>query len=128
MNKKRRNYPGDLRQVGTKDYGVILSFLINYRNRLLREKDEDIILNLFHKIAEKLQELGFKRESSKVKTKAKNTNRLQQKKEEVIQIAVEKWREAKDAHEKAKEELREQERELEKLKKQAEKEAKDKKH
>ncbi len=108
--KKRRNYPGDKREVGTKDYGLILSNLINYRNQLFRTDDEKEILKLFGKISIKLKELGFTSASSKVKTKAKTTNRLARKKEDVINLAAEKWKEGKEKHEAVKERIKQEER------------------
>ncbi len=113
--KKRRNYPGDKREVGTKDYGLILSNLINYRNQLFRTDDEGEILKIFLKISIKLKELGFTSASNKVKTKAKNTNRLSKKKEGVINIAAEKWKEGKDLHEAEKEKVKREAREAKQL-------------
>lgn len=101
MEKKRRHYPGELREPGTKDYAVILSHLIKYRNLLLTDRDmrTDDTLVLFKKIAEKLNEIGFPKEGKKVKRKANSLNNLPKKMEEVAKIAAEKWREGKEQHE-----------------------------
>lgn len=94
---KRKNYPGDLRIPGTKDYSLILTNLMSYRNKLCKETDEQAIGTLFVKISEKLKELGFKRPSLLVKAKAgrRKMGRFQdittQKKESVIDISLKYW-------------------------------------
>ncbi len=98
MAKKRRNYPGDLRTPGTKDYGVILSNLIKYKNELVLEQEEYKTIALFLKIAEKLQELGFKKDSNKVKRRAESSEKLDKKRTEIMKIASEKWKEGKQKH------------------------------
>ncbi len=116
---KRRNYPGDPREVGTKDYGLILSNLINYRNQLFRVKDEIETSKLFYKISIKLQELGFIKESIKVKSKTKNNRQLEKKRQDIINIATEAWTVGKAKHEKIRAELKaaEKKRKLEERRK-----------
>ena len=117
MEKKRRHYPGELREPGTKDYAVILSHLIKYRNTLLANRDmrpEDT-LKLFKKIAEKLTEIGFPKAGKKVKRKTSSQNNLAKKMEEVAAIAAEKWRQGKEQHEQVRAELKQKEKELRKL-------------
>ncbi len=113
MEKKRRHYPGEVREPGTKDYAVILSHLIKYRNTLLAERDmrASDVLDTFKKIAEKLNEIGFPKEGKKVKRKASSENNLTKKIEEVVTIAAEKWREGKDQHEQVRLELKLREKE-----------------
>lgn len=107
---ERKNYPGDLRTPGTKDYGLILGNLMNYRNQLIRETEEQKAGKLFEKISEKLQELGFSRASNLVKNRVgekkgrKYVDITLKKKNEVVEVARRYWHEGKDKHEKAKEE------------------------
>ncbi len=115
--RSRKNYPGDVRTVGTKDYGLILGNLMNYRNQLGREKEDDQKMGaLFIKIAEKLKELGFKRASNAVKKKAgrrkkgKFQNITLEKKEEVMELALTNWHTGKERHEVAKFEKKEREK------------------
>ncbi len=106
---QRKNYPGNLRTPGTKDYSLILGNLMSYRNKLFREEDEQEIGLLFLKIAEKLKELGFKRAFNSVKMRAgrrklgKFRDITPQKKEEVIEIALKYWEAGKKKHDEAKE-------------------------
>ncbi len=113
MEKKRRHYPGEVREPGTKDYAVILSHLIKYRNLLLTDRDlrTDDVLILFKKIAEKLNEIGFPKAGKKVNRKASSANNLPKKIEEVTTIAAEKWREGKKQHEDIRTELKQMEKE-----------------
>ncbi len=107
--KKRKNYPGDTRTPGTKDYGMILSNLMNYRNQLFREKDEQNSGKLFLKIREKLKELGFEKAAETVKNKAgrRKLGKFQEisekKKEAVLEIADKYWHEGKQKHAEARE-------------------------
>lgn len=113
MEKKRRHYPGEVREPGTKDYAVILSHLIKYRNVLLTRRDlraEDA-LKLFKKIAEKLNEIDFPKAAKKVKRKAGSLNNISKKMDEVAKIAAEKWREGKELHENIRAELKRKEKE-----------------
>lgn len=98
--KEKRHYPGDLRQPGTKDYGLITTNLIKHRNELLSETDPLKIEVLYYKIAQKLQELGFDKESRFVAKKLEYKNRLLVYKEDICTTAAEKWREAKILHKK----------------------------
>jgi len=113
MDKKRRHYPGEVREPGTKDYAVILSHLIKYRNTLLAERDmrTDDVLEIFKKIAEKLNEIDFPKAGKKVKRKAGSENNLPKKIGEVVTIAAEKWREGKNRHEQVRLELKQKEKE-----------------
>ncbi|NME72135.1 hypothetical protein [Flammeovirga aprica] len=107
--RKRKNYPGEQREVGTKDYSLILGNLMNYRNQLMRENDEQRMGFIFSKIAEKLKELGCLRASNTVKNRVGRRKLglyqdiTQKKKEEVIEITNKYWHEAKERHEAAKE-------------------------
>jgi len=111
---QRKNYPGNLRTPGTKDYSLILGNLMSYRNKLFKETDEQEIGLLFVKIAEKLKELGFKRPSNSVKIRAgrrklgKFQDITQKKKEDVIEIALKYWEQGKEKHDEARKLLKEQ--------------------
>jgi len=110
--RKRKNYPGDVRTPGTKDYGLILSNLIKYRNELTSTDDEDRLYLLYRKVAEKLQELGFTKASTSIKRKTKNfTTHFHKRKDEISQIAANKWREGKTSHEEARRKIKELKRE-----------------
>ena len=126
MGKTRKHYPGDLRQPGTKDYGLILSNLIKYRNELALEKKEEAIVKLYLKIAEKLKELGFKKEGIKVKKWAKQPGKILKKREQAEQITIEKWREGKELHEQVKKENKAKEKEMRRLQRIKNREAKKK--
>jgi len=115
MAKNRRNYPGDVRELGTKDYALILGNLIKYRNQLIGERDEEEVVKLSLKIAEKLRELGFKRAGTTVEKKVANKSRALSKREEILEIALEQWKEGKLQNDLAKEELK-QKRKLDKKK------------
>ncbi len=119
--RQRKNYPGDLRTPGTKDYAVILANLINYGNQLETEKDKRRAVELILKISEKLQELGFKRQSTTVKNKVKRKvnitykdrpdrfDNLEKKTLEVMAVVSECWKMGRDKHEEARKENRENE-------------------
>lgn len=96
--RKRKHYPGDLREPGTKDYSLILGLLMNYRNALLEEEQTDEVLKLYQKIGEKLQELGFKRAAKSVKAKAGQPRKAVVNKQEVIQEATLAWEDGKTKH------------------------------
>ena len=104
-NKKKRsrkNYPGDLRRPGTKDYSVILGNLMGYRNRLFRSSDRTNNAMLFGKIADKLIELGFKRSSNTVRARIKQDRLDAETKEEILALVLERWKDGKENHQKAK--------------------------
>ncbi|AZQ61831.1 hypothetical protein EI427_06145 [Flammeovirga pectinis] len=102
--RKRKNYPGELREIGTKDYSLILGNLMNYRNQLMRETEEQKMGLIFSKVSEKLKEIGCLRASNSVKNRAgrKKLGLYQEitskKKEEVIEIINKNWHEAKQKH------------------------------
>ena len=102
----KRNYPGDVRIPGTKDYALILGNLISYSNKLTIENRADEAIKLTLKVAEKLQELGFKKAAKSTQTKAKNIKNILSKKELVIELAINKWKEGKEINDLAKEENR----------------------
>lgn len=110
--RKRKNYPGEQREVGTKDYSLILGNLMNYRNQLMRENEEQRMGLIFSKIAEKLKELGCTRASNTVKNRlGRRKLGLYQditpkKKEEVIEVTNKYWHDAKERHEEAKAKLK----------------------
>ena len=72
MTAKRKYYPGDLRKAGEKEYAVILSKLIGYTKQLEKKQEKESVLKFVNKIAEKLTELGFKKESNKVNSADEN--------------------------------------------------------
>ena len=115
MGKTRKNYPGELRRPGTKDYGLILSNLIKYRNQLSLETNETRVARIFAKIAEKLKELGFIKESKKIKKWSKQPEKFSKNREEVDVIATEKWREGKKRHETVRKERKQREKEERRL-------------
>lgn len=115
--RQRKNYPGDLRTPGTKDYGVILGNLINYRNQLGRERDEQKAGGLMLKVAEKIKELGFTKMSLSIKRKVgrrklgKFQEITEKKKVETMDLATECWDLARQRHEDARDEKKRIERE-----------------
>ncbi|ANQ48338.1 hypothetical protein MY04_0956 [Flammeovirga sp. MY04] len=106
--RKRKNYPGEVRVLGTKDYGLILGSLMSYRNQLLRENDPLKEAFIIKKMAEKLQELDYKHASELTISKLgeKQLNGLysisSRRKDEVVNIANRYWRMGKKKHEAAK--------------------------
>ena len=110
MKNKRRNYPGDLRTPGTKDYGVILSNLRKYCHYLNDNPDDDKIYELFLKLREKLKELGYRKESLSVERKMKSMANWDKKRQEVKIMREKIWQEAKDKHEAAKAKNKEREK------------------
>ncbi|OHX65650.1 hypothetical protein [Flammeovirga pacifica] len=106
--RKRKNYPGEVRVLGTKDYGLILGSLMSYRNQLLRENDPFKLAFIIKKMAEKLQELDYKHASeltlSKLGMKELNGTYsiTDKRKEDVVNIANRYWRMGKKKHEAAK--------------------------
>jgi hypothetical protein len=106
--KKRKNQPGDIRTPGTKDYSVILGNLISYKHQLVSESDLQQIGALMAKIAQKLEELGFKEASDSVKSKlgrrksGKYQDLTLKKKQDVIEIAAKHWEKGTEKNEKAK--------------------------
>ena len=98
MTAKRKYYPGDLRKAGEKEYAVILSKLIGYTKQLEKEQKKESILKLVNKITEKLTELGFKRESNKVKSLIKNVITSDKYKLNIIEIAYSAWDDGIDKH------------------------------
>lgn len=86
---------------------------MSYRNKLFKETDEQKIGDLFVKIAEKLKELGFKRPSNSVKTRAgrRKLGKFQditaKKKEDVIEISLKYWEMGKEKHEEARKKQKE---------------------
>lgn len=107
--RRRKNYPGDPRTPGTKDYSLILGNLIGYRNQLMKETDEQKLGALYLKVAEKLKELGFEKNALAVKKKAgrRKAGKFQditaKKTESVINIATKKWADGKARNDEAKE-------------------------
>lgn len=106
--RKRKNYPGDIREPGTKDYAVILGNLMGFRNQLLRSTEEQDIGDTLVKVAEKLKELGFKTQSESIKKKVGRRklghfqNITEGKKKSTIETINKVWDKAKDKHESAK--------------------------
>ncbi|MDX2305126.1 MAG: hypothetical protein NW226_20110 [Microscillaceae bacterium] len=111
-SKKRKFYPGDIRQAGTKEFSMILGNLINYKHQLVREENEQKIGDLMLKIATKLKELGYKAASEAIKKKVgrrksgKFSGITPKKKQDTIDIAVKCWEEASLINESAKEKPR----------------------
>lgn len=106
--RKRKNYPGDVREPGTKDYAVIMGNLMGYRNMLIRTTDEQEIGHLLIKTAEKLKELGFVSTSETLKKKAgrRKLGKFQGisvgKRDFAISTINKHWEKAKVKHDKAK--------------------------
>ena len=106
--KKRKYYPGDIRQPGTKEFSMILGNLINYKHQLVREDNEQKIGDLMLKITVKLKELGYKSASETVKKKIgrRKLGKFQgintKKKQDTIDIAVKVWEEASEINDNAK--------------------------
>ena len=110
MKNKRRNYPGDLRTPGTKDYGVILSNLRKYCHGLDDTPNDDKIYELFLKLREKLKELGYRKESLSVDRKMKSMANWDKKRQDVMAMGINVWGEAKEKHEIAKARNKEKEK------------------
>jgi len=110
MKKKRRNYPGEPRIPGTKDYAVILTNLIKYKNEFLKSTEAVEAAKLCLKLVEKLQELGFIRASNKVARRS-TTEKVLQNKDLIAQIALEMWRKGQERQKKAKEEQKRKQKE-----------------
>ncbi|NJO03531.1 MAG: hypothetical protein HC880_19280 [Bacteroidia bacterium] len=108
IDKKRKYYPGDTRQPGTKEYSMILGNLINYKHQLSREDNEQKIGELLLKVSVKLKELGFKTASDAVKRKVgrrkfgKFQNITLKKRNDTIDLALKCWEDASEKNEKAK--------------------------
>ena len=112
-SRKRKNYPGDMREPGTKDYAVIMGNLMGYRNQLIRSTDEQEIGNILLKSAEKLKELGFLGACEKLKKKA-GRRKLGMfegislvKRDLAVESISKNWEKAKIKHDKAKNILKE---------------------
>ncbi len=111
-SRKRKNYPGNPRELGSRDYGIILSKLIGLKNDLINLKpDQEMkIGDLYHKLSTKLIELGFKRQGAKVKKLVGRRKGGQysfvkvSKKEEVMALVADCWREGKKNHDNKREE------------------------
>ena len=116
IGKKRKNYPGDERTPGTKDYSMILGNLINYKHQLSAEKNDQKIGELFLRIAEKLRELGYRSECDSIKKKAgrrkagKFQDITEKKKNEVVSIAIKCWDKASEKNDMAKIKMKEEEK------------------
>ena len=106
--RKRKNYPGDPRIPGTKDYALILTNLMSYSNKLTLEQDEKKVASLLKKVAEKLKELGFLQVSKSIKTKSKSPEAAMNRMTDIVETLNEKWRQGKEKHEKAKEKQKDQ--------------------
>ena len=110
--KKRKHYAGDLRTLGTKDYSLILTNLMNYRHKLDRETDEQKIGSILLKIAEKLKELGFRGASKTIKKKVgrrkqgKFQDITEKKKQDSLAIALKNWKYGKKKQDEAKEKIK----------------------
>lgn len=108
--EKKKNYPGKKRKPGTKDYALILSNLIKYRNELMLTNDPDQIINSILKISVKAQELGYSTTSLKIKSLVKkkiNTSfklredrysKLEEKRHQVLELCVDIWNDGKEKH------------------------------
>jgi hypothetical protein len=107
-NRKRKYYPGDVRQVGTKEYSMILGNLINYKHQLVPEADEQKVGDLMLKVSLKLKELGYESEYKSIKKKLgrRKNGRYQEitskKKNDTINTAIKVWEEANQNNEEAK--------------------------
>lgn len=109
IKKRRKNYPGDERVPGTKDYSMILGNLIHYKHQLTQETNDQKVAELMLKVSVKLKELGFKGESEIVKKKVgrrkagKFQNITPKKQQEAVEIALNCWEAGTSRNDKAKE-------------------------
>lgn len=87
----RKYYPGDLRKTGEKEYAVILSKLISYSKKFEKDYEIKSQISILKKIIEKLVELGFKRDASKIKTYMKSERLIEKNKSKIIDIALSAW-------------------------------------
>lgn len=107
-NQKRKYYPGDERQIGTKEYSMILGNLINYKHQLVSEKDEQKVAQLMFKISLKMKELGYESEHKGIRKKlgrrknGKYQDITSKKKNSTIETAVKVWEDANQKNELAK--------------------------
>lgn len=108
-DRKRKNYPGEVREVGTKDYSLIMGNLINYKHKLSTETHPQKVGELMRKISIKIKELGYEKASDMVKSKVgrrkegKFQNITEKKRLDTLEIAEKIWNKAKEKHDKAKE-------------------------
>ncbi len=106
--RKRKNYPGNRRKVGSRDYGIILSKLIALRMNLIYGKDIQEIGNVYHKVATKLLELGFEKDAKKVKSFVGRRKGgvysfvKDNKKDQVVELIIDCWRKGKEMHDQEK--------------------------
>ncbi|NOZ47555.1 MAG: hypothetical protein GXO79_12360 [Chlorobi bacterium] len=91
MTTNRKYYPGDPRKLGEKEYAVILSKLINYANQLTKDNKTEILVGFYNKIIVKLKELGFKKESTKVKNLGKSESIFLKNRLKIAEIALNSW-------------------------------------
>lgn len=111
-NRKRKYYPGDLRQLGTKEYSMILGNLIHYKHQLAQETHEQKVGELMAKIALKLKELGYISEAESLKKKVgrrkegKYQDITLKKKNDAVNLAIKCWEKASEKNEQAKQKAR----------------------
>ncbi len=107
-NQKRKYYPGDVRQTGTKEYSMILGNLINYKHQIVSEKEEQKVAKLMFKIALKIRELGYESEHKSIRKKlgrrkeGKYQDITSKKKNDTIEIAVKVWEDGNQKNEEVK--------------------------
>ncbi|GAB4333609.1 MAG: hypothetical protein OHK0038_09860 [Flammeovirgaceae bacterium] len=100
--KKRKNYPGAERVVGTKDYALILTNLRGLINQLTALKNEKELGDILKKVSVKLKELGYKHDSDIIKKKASKLEKAKKELPTILQSLNNIWKEGKNKQEEAK--------------------------
>jgi hypothetical protein len=111
--KKRKNYPGAERVVGTKDYALILTNLRGLINQISLPKNDRELIEILKKVSVKLKELGYKQASEAIKKKAGKLEKVKKELPNIIQNLNEIWKEGKIKQEEAKKSDKQKESEKE---------------
>ncbi|TAF68154.1 MAG: hypothetical protein EAZ55_00520 [Cytophagales bacterium] len=96
---------------GSKDYSMIMTKLMSWRNALQRAEDNQEICEAIIKIAQKLRQLGFEKASQQVRPKVGRRKKglfpapAAKAKTTVIKIVDETWEIAKQINDLAKEKI-----------------------
>lgn len=100
--KKRKNYPGHERVVGSKDYALILTNLRGFIHQLQLPKSDDELATILQKVSVKLKELGYKQVSETIKKKSLKAAKIRKELEPIVEQLNQVWKEGKQKHEEAK--------------------------
>jgi hypothetical protein len=100
--KKRKNYSGAERVVGTKDYALILTNLRGLINQLPSPRNDRDLIEILKKVSIKLKELGYKQVSEAIKKKAGKLEKVKKELPNIIQNLNEIWKEGKIKQEEVK--------------------------